>query len=149
MPILGILAWRLHRRYSKLLRASWKLSLKRASAEEGFQLTIDTGSFAILIKEGLYKPGPATQQTNVSEFIQFNGASEDGIAPASVRRFEYEACEAVALTDLCRRPYSTSVTTLSSPTSPLTTSWLATSLLVTIYLEMGKSIYFLTIQHGH
>ncbi|KAL1937779.1 hypothetical protein VTO73DRAFT_12798 [Trametes versicolor] len=50
---------------------------------QNFSLTIDTGSFAILVKEGLYKPGPATQQTNISEFIQFNGASEDGIAPAS------------------------------------------------------------------
>ena len=48
------------------------------------QLTVDTGSFAILVKEGLYKPGPVSQPTNISEFIQFNGASKDGIAPAAV-----------------------------------------------------------------
>lgn len=52
------------------------------------QLTIDTGSFALLAKKGLYEPGPATQQTNISEFIQFNGASEDGTAPAQVSRFK-------------------------------------------------------------
>ncbi|KAI9066029.1 acid protease [Trametes sanguinea] len=50
---------------------------------QNFSLTVDTGSFAILIKEGLYKPSPTSQQTNISEFIQFNGASADGIAPAS------------------------------------------------------------------
>ncbi|KIK53004.1 hypothetical protein GYMLUDRAFT_49583 [Collybiopsis luxurians FD-317 M1] len=47
-----------------------------------FNLTIDTGSFAILIKEGEYKPSSSSQQTNLGEFIQFNGASQDGVAPA-------------------------------------------------------------------
>ncbi|CDO72202.1 hypothetical protein BN946_scf184970.g54 [Trametes cinnabarina] len=47
-----------------------------------YQLTVDTGSFALLIKEGLYQPSPTSQPTNLSEFIQFNGASKDGIAPA-------------------------------------------------------------------
>ncbi|KAI0823982.1 acid protease [Trametes gibbosa] len=49
---------------------------------QNFSLTIDTGSFALLVKKGLYLPGPSSQQTDISEFIQFNGASEDGIAPA-------------------------------------------------------------------
>ncbi|KAI0642938.1 acid protease [Trametes meyenii] len=47
-----------------------------------FSLTVDTGSFAILVKQGLYKPNPTSEQTNISEFIQFNGASKDGVAPA-------------------------------------------------------------------
>ncbi len=40
----------------------------------------------MLISEGLYKPTPASNSTNQGEFIQFNGASEDGTAPASVSR---------------------------------------------------------------
>ena len=48
------------------------------------QLTADTGSFAVLIANGLYKPTPASNSTNQGEFIQFNGASADGTAPASV-----------------------------------------------------------------
>ncbi|KAI0629776.1 acid protease [Trametes polyzona] len=54
-----------------------------AIGAQNFSLTVDTGSFAILVKEGLYKPGPVSQPTNISEFIQFNGASKDGIAPAA------------------------------------------------------------------
>ncbi|KAH9850180.1 acid protease [Lenzites betulinus] len=49
---------------------------------QNFSLVIDTGSFALLVKQGLYLPGPSSQQTNLSEFIQFNGASEDSVAPA-------------------------------------------------------------------
>ena len=45
---------------------------------------MDTGSFAILIKEGLYKPSATSQPTNYSEFIQFSGASQDGTGPAEV-----------------------------------------------------------------
>ncbi|KAF5368203.1 hypothetical protein D9757_011299 [Collybiopsis confluens] len=48
-----------------------------------FNLTIDTGSFAILIEEGKYKPSATTHQTNLGEFIQFNGASQDGVKFAS------------------------------------------------------------------
>ncbi|KAI0354812.1 acid protease [Trametes cingulata] len=54
-----------------------------AIGPQKFSLTIDTGSFAILVKQGLYKPSQTSQQTNLSEFIQFNGASKDGVAPAS------------------------------------------------------------------
>ncbi|KAI0655434.1 acid protease [Cubamyces menziesii] len=53
-----------------------------AVGSQTFSLTVDTGSFAILIKEGLYKPSATSQPTNISESIQFNGASQDGIAPA-------------------------------------------------------------------
>ncbi|KAI0329050.1 acid protease [Cubamyces sp. BRFM 1775] len=52
-------------------------------SNQTFSLTIDSGSFAILVKEGLYKPSATSQPTNLSEFIQFNGASQDGIAPAA------------------------------------------------------------------
>ncbi|KAI0718151.1 acid protease [Cerioporus squamosus] len=48
-----------------------------------FTLPIDTGSFAILIEKGKYLPSPTSRQTNLSEFIQFNGASEDGTGPAA------------------------------------------------------------------
>ena len=51
------------------------------------QLPIDTGSFAILIEEGKYLPSATSTPTNLSEFIQFNGASEDGTASAEVRTF--------------------------------------------------------------
>lgn len=47
-------------------------------------MTVDTGSFAILIKEGLYKPSATAKPTNLSEFIQFAGANEDGTGPAEV-----------------------------------------------------------------
>ncbi|KAI0763540.1 acid protease [Trametes elegans] len=47
-----------------------------------FALTIDTGSFAALVKKGLYQPSASSQQTNISEWIQFNGASEDSTGPA-------------------------------------------------------------------
>ncbi|TFK78906.1 acid protease [Polyporus arcularius HHB13444] len=50
--------------------------------QQTFTLPIDTGSFAILIEQGKYLPSPTSQQTNLSEFIQFNGASEDGTGPA-------------------------------------------------------------------
>ncbi|KAI0770654.1 acid protease [Fomes fomentarius] len=48
-----------------------------------FTLPIDTGSFAILIEEGKYFPSSSSQQTDLSEFIQFNGANKDGTAPAA------------------------------------------------------------------
>lgn len=48
------------------------------------QLAVDTGSFAVIIEEGKYKSNPTSQQTNQGEFIQFNGASEDGIQMAFV-----------------------------------------------------------------
>ncbi|KAI0655435.1 acid protease [Cubamyces menziesii] len=51
-------------------------------SNQTFALTVDTGSFAILIKEGLYKPSATSQPTNYSEFIQFSGASQDGTGPA-------------------------------------------------------------------
>ncbi|KAI0329051.1 acid protease [Cubamyces sp. BRFM 1775] len=51
-------------------------------SNQTFSLTVDTGSFAILVKEGLYKPSSTSQQTNISEFIQFSGASQDGTGPA-------------------------------------------------------------------
>ncbi|PIL35123.1 hypothetical protein GSI_02912 [Ganoderma sinense ZZ0214-1] len=54
-----------------------------AVGQQNFKLTVDTGSFAVLIAEGLYKPTPASNSTNQGEFIQFNGASQDGTAPAS------------------------------------------------------------------
>nr|VWO95943.1 LMP1 [Ganoderma boninense] len=54
-----------------------------AVGPQNFKLTVDTGSFAVLIEEGLYKPTPASNSTNQGEFIQFNGASQDGTAPAS------------------------------------------------------------------
>ncbi|KAI8986136.1 hypothetical protein BD414DRAFT_578226 [Trametes punicea] len=47
------------------------------------QLTIDTGRLALLIQKGLYHPITTSQPTNLSEFNQFNGASQDGVAPAS------------------------------------------------------------------
>ncbi|RPD74058.1 acid protease [Lentinus tigrinus ALCF2SS1-7] len=47
-----------------------------------FTLPVDTGSFAILIEQGKYLPSASAKQTNLSEFIQFNGASEDGTGPA-------------------------------------------------------------------
>ncbi|TBU23043.1 acid protease [Dichomitus squalens] len=50
---------------------------------QNFSLTVDTGSFAVLISEGLYKPNPTSVQTNQGEFIQFNGANEDGTLFAS------------------------------------------------------------------
>ncbi|KAH9891902.1 acid protease [Cubamyces lactineus] len=51
-------------------------------SNQTFSLTVDTGSFAILIKEGLYKPSATSKPTNLSEFIQFAGANEDGTGPA-------------------------------------------------------------------
>ncbi|KAI0770651.1 acid protease [Fomes fomentarius] len=53
-----------------------------AVGSQNFSLTVDTGSFAVIIEEGKYKPNPTSQQTNQGEFIQFNGASEDGIQMA-------------------------------------------------------------------
>jgi hypothetical protein len=47
-------------------------------------MTVDTGSFAVLAREGVYKASPSSVQTNLGESIQFNGASADGTAPASV-----------------------------------------------------------------
>ncbi|KAI0754491.1 acid protease [Daedaleopsis nitida] len=49
---------------------------------QNFSLPIDTGSFAILIEAGKYLSSATAQQTNFSEFIQFNGASQDGSVPA-------------------------------------------------------------------
>ncbi|OSC98013.1 acid protease [Trametes coccinea BRFM310] len=54
-----------------------------AIGAQNFSLTVDTGSFAILVKQGLYQPSATSKPTNLSEFIQFNGASADGIAPAA------------------------------------------------------------------
>ncbi|TFK91013.1 acid protease [Polyporus arcularius HHB13444] len=50
---------------------------------QNFSLAIDTGSFAVIIGKGKYKPNPMSQQTNQGEFIQFNGASEDGVQMAT------------------------------------------------------------------
>ena len=48
------------------------------------QLAVDTGSFAVIIEQGKYLPSPSSEQTGKGEFIQFNGATEDGIELASV-----------------------------------------------------------------
>ncbi|KAI0754499.1 acid protease [Daedaleopsis nitida] len=50
---------------------------------QDFSLSVDTGSFAVIIGEGKYKPNPTSQQTNQGEFIQFNGANEDGTMMAT------------------------------------------------------------------
>ncbi|KAI0031013.1 acid protease [Vararia minispora EC-137] len=50
---------------------------------QNFNLSVDTGSFAVIIGQGLYKPNPTSVQTNMGEFIQFNGANEDGTLMAS------------------------------------------------------------------
>ena len=65
--------------------AATRITLNEDILSTPLQLTIDSGSFAAIIKEGLYKPTPTSVQTNMGEFIQFNGASQDGTAPASVR----------------------------------------------------------------
>ncbi|EJF56037.1 acid protease [Dichomitus squalens LYAD-421 SS1] len=56
---------------------------KFSVGHQDFNLTVDTGSFAVLISQGLYKPTPVSNSTNQGEFLQFNGASADGTAPAS------------------------------------------------------------------
>ncbi|KAI0754498.1 aspartic peptidase domain-containing protein [Daedaleopsis nitida] len=66
---------------SLFLQGFWYTSLTVGS--QNFSLAVDTGSFAVLIGEGKYKPNPTSQQTNQGEFIQFNGANEDGTMMAT------------------------------------------------------------------